>query len=584
MYYVNSGYDSADQGRPYFQLPDKGAFFLNEYPPVSQQFIATVPNGPISAPAASTNSGDYFSHPVAPPNQWGATENPQMFGQFTVAQHNTKNQPLNQRRSSVTNKTRHRLHLSQSFTNSGQPIPVFVSSDPETQNHEHYDFNQQQKHHIHDHSHPLNDHLQDHSHQDHADHQNHLQNQHQKNQHQYHPQNYQDLPAPAQRKKKGKKPGFHLALDNLQAPNALHQFQLQMLDSAHSAHSDSSFEMTYHHMQISDPDVLFNHGSGELGMEGQENVTPLMNPPHAAENGYFGGFDSVNSENEFSGYFVDTDMPGGYLSVPRRPEIRMTKSADNNSDMDNYINYPMDEFEALHDLPGGHNLNQYNFVKSEDFMKTAERFVPIKGEEQYLAVKQEEQFRPLISPEINPSPGVGQNQFFNFPESLPRLERSVSAQSAIAKTGEKKSSSKKKAPKGTVCTICDRYISRDFSRHMRIHDEIGRFRCVFPNSCNHRSGKFNRPYDYKKHLLNMHFKFDNPKAKAAPNLTEKLLVWGSCMACGLQFIGNDWLEQHVLTSDICKRCPELNKHEKLQSEEIDRMDQLERIEHLDDSE
>lgn len=126
-------------------------------------------------------------------------------------------------------------------------------------------------------------------------------------------------------------------------------------------------------------------------------------------------------------------------------------------------------------------------------------------------------------------------------------------------------SSKKKLMKGTVCSICDRFISRDYSRHMRIHDEAGRFKCVFPSGyCNHKSRKFNRPYDYKKHLLNMHFRFDEVAAKLAPNLTEKLNAGGYCTACGKRFLASEWLENHILSKDAETKCYKLQELEQVQ--------------------
>lgn len=127
--------------------------------------------------------------------------------------------------------------------------------------------------------------------------------------------------------------------------------------------------------------------------------------------------------------------------------------------------------------------------------------------------------------------------------------------------------SKRKLMKGSVCAVCDKFITRDFSRHMRIHDETGRFQCVFPvGYCNHKSRKFNRPYDYKKHLLNMHFMFDDVTAKLAPNLTEKLDVTGKCTACGEEFKASDWLDNHILSSDPTKKCFKLIELEQAQME------------------
>ncbi|KAK6458289.1 uncharacterized protein RJT20DRAFT_133725 [Scheffersomyces xylosifermentans] len=106
-----------------------------------------------------------------------------------------------------------------------------------------------------------------------------------------------------------------------------------------------------------------------------------------------------------------------------------------------------------------------------------------------------------------------------------------------------------------VCSVCGKRITRDMSRHMRTHQSESRFTCKFPKSqCRHKSGKFNRPYDFKKHLLNRHFKFENLAIKRLHNLSDKLNHWGTC-PCGLRFIGKDWLDEHILTEDPSKKCP-----------------------------
>lgn len=129
---------------------------------------------------------------------------------------------------------------------------------------------------------------------------------------------------------------------------------------------------------------------------------------------------------------------------------------------------------------------------------------------------------------------------------------------------DKPEGTKRKQMKGSVCAVCDKFITRDFSRHMRIHDDTGRFQCVFPSGyCHHKSRKFNRPYDYKKHLLNMHFMFDDVTAKLAPNLTEKLDATGKCTACGQSFKAADWLESHILSSDSSKKCYKLVELEQI---------------------
>lgn len=106
-----------------------------------------------------------------------------------------------------------------------------------------------------------------------------------------------------------------------------------------------------------------------------------------------------------------------------------------------------------------------------------------------------------------------------------------------------------------TCTICGKKITRDMARHLRTHQEELRFVCVYymKGKCSHKNGKFNRPYDFKKHLLNRHFNFDNATVKSFHNLLEKLRHEGMCN-CGSRFMGGSWLDEHVLTKstqDLC---------------------------------
>lgn len=435
-------------------------------------------------------------------------------------------------------------------------------------------------------------------------------------------------------------------------------------------HSDSSNEVGYDNLQIMDPDVFLQHGgNGDLD-KGQENITPLMHPPHTSEHGYFGAFDPPEMR-----YNADS-MLGGYLTVPPEADEQQSRNSDANSELDNYVSYSIDGYNEYYDYAtdehgngledaGPQNHDYYN----NDETRADASFIPLMleregGQEQRshsdnqlgethrvrphnadISVpesqhyqsqnarvqaaqhdfqhagnhqhqqmehsqdlhadsqngsrqgsrhgsrhgsRQEEysRFRQESFQEQDDHQGQsdeGQEEYFEdlhtdsshqqtpaFPPSRPGLERSVSVPSALGKSLDKKAlAKKKKLPKGTMCTICDKYISRDFSRHIRIHSEVGRFQCVFPRSyCKHRSGKFNRPYDYKKHLLNMHFNFDDPSAKSAPNLTDKLHKPGLCMACGQKFFGNDWLDHHILTKNQSNRCPELYNFEQEQLLEL----------------
>ncbi|KAI5956766.1 hypothetical protein KGF54_000383 [Candida jiufengensis] len=168
-----------------------------------------------------------------------------------------------------------------------------------------------------------------------------------------------------------------------------------------------------------------------------------------------------------------------------------------------------------------------------------------------------------VSQYINPEDD-NENKFSN----LQKIKSNHSVNSATSEKFDQQSTTtttpktKKRAAKGAVCPICDKYISRDLTRHMRIHNEIGRFQCVYPkHMCNHKTQNFNRPYDYKKHLLHSHFKFDDPKGKNANTLGDKLPIPGACMACGTRFVASDWLSEHVLTKDLQKRCVYIEEYQ-----------------------
>ncbi len=128
-----------------------------------------------------------------------------------------------------------------------------------------------------------------------------------------------------------------------------------------------------------------------------------------------------------------------------------------------------------------------------------------------------------------------------------------------AKNGGKRKSTYHDKPDNHICPICNEYLVRDLPRHMRIHEPDGRFKCPFPRHlCRHKRGQFNRKYDFKKHLLHTHFRFDYDKiVNRFKNLNSKLGHEGVCVHCGRRSTGEDWLENHILTSDENKRCKAL---------------------------
>lgn len=103
------------------------------------------------------------------------------------------------------------------------------------------------------------------------------------------------------------------------------------------------------------------------------------------------------------------------------------------------------------------------------------------------------------------------------------------------------------------CPTCHKYFRRDLPRHLRTHETVARFTCPFSRDrCPHKRGQFNRPYDFKKHLLHGHFTFDEQKkVRGFRNLQSKLDYWGTC-GCGERFKAGDWLDNHVLGGD--RRC------------------------------
>lgn len=97
------------------------------------------------------------------------------------------------------------------------------------------------------------------------------------------------------------------------------------------------------------------------------------------------------------------------------------------------------------------------------------------------------------------------------------------------------------------CPVCKKYFRRDLPRHLRIHQRVARFVCPYPrDQCSHKRGQFNRPYDYKKHLLHSHFQFDEAKlVRGFRDLKSKLTHYGSCN-CGKRFRADKWLDDHVM--------------------------------------
>lgn len=364
--------------------------------------------------------------------------------------------------------------------------------------------------------------------------------------------------------KKPRKPELFLPLDNLNnISNTNHittggdlgfgKFLPKFPDF--SAFSDSSVATNYERMRILEPDLRFdnsnpidtynNNDNGEFEFYNfQDNVTPLMQPPGSDTNGYFGykGGDgnspfladlsapnqnqSQNSQMHSSAYLQVAESKSQYLHSESLPQLQQSDGQSmptNTNQSDSRSGFVFQPY--FDDI--GVELMSFDDLPKESIH---EGKLKVEGDEKSK------------SPE--PSPGL----FVTRPKfERSSLTNSVNSAPALDKA------KKKRFPKGSICKVCGKYISRDMTRHMRIHDETGRFQCVYPKEmCNHKTGNFNRPYDYKKHLLHIHFEFDDPKGKTAHTLTDKLPMTGSCKACKQRYTASDWLEKHILSVE--ERC------------------------------
>lgn len=413
-----------------------------------------------------------------------------------------------------------------------------------------------------------------------------------------------------------KKPVFHLQLDNVKkcvptitssqsdsgtdywnrTPSGHVRRRLASTTMANLANG-SNLKSNEDDLKIADKDLSFADRNFAIPTF---NLTPSMDPP-GNPNGYF-------ELNNTPGVNENLATSGGYFS----PAINDNSVNNFNKTFEDYLQ----EAEKLSDHKGTGdsnneniaNVNQADVVDLQqdtlvtnftelDIPQNQNMFTPLNFEssigDDFLSSENEAQLDRdrLYSNEITPqylTVGSGDeedDQRLDFRLQLPTLQKTVSSQSGhspasvgsdlvySASTGFTPPTTstatatntatttlskplKKRVSKGAVCSVCDKYISRDIARHMRIHDEVGRFQCVYPKSmCNHKTQNFNRPYDYKKHLLHLHFVFDDPKGKTANTLTDKLPIMGTCEACGARMIANDWLESHILTKDPKVRCP-----------------------------
>ncbi|KAL6454028.1 hypothetical protein SBY92_003483 [Candida maltosa Xu316] len=410
-----------------------------------------------------------------------------------------------------------------------------------------------------------------------------------------------------------KKPGFHLKLDGLR----------KVSPTITSSQSDSGTDYWnrtpsggYSRSKLSFTPAFANQAEAEEDAEAYNlkllerdfeivdpnltipsfNLTPSVEPP-SSRNGYFdahhnllnngpattGGFFSPaindNSVNHFNKTFEEYLQDANKTSTDYRPPQNTLDTNFTELDIpqdNNQLFAPLqleqtisNEFLSAEDeniLPNDHGYS--NDMNSQYLGSTTTSNRVVSGEPPHQQQQYQSDGRynpPVLQRTVSNQSGHSIVSLGSESTRSTSTNVNVTANSPIMVNTSTSSitsgkPSKKRVSKGAVCTVCDKFISRDIARHMRIHDDVGRFQCVYPKEmCTHRTQNFNRPYDYKKHLLHSHFLFDDPKGKTANTLTDKLPIQGSCSACGVRFVAGDWLDSHVLTKDKDKRCPYINQ-------------------------
>ncbi|CAN3374873.1 hypothetical protein DIURU_002614 [Diutina rugosa] len=113
-----------------------------------------------------------------------------------------------------------------------------------------------------------------------------------------------------------------------------------------------------------------------------------------------------------------------------------------------------------------------------------------------------------------------------------------------------------------TCPQCGKSNFSNLRRHLKIHRSTAKFQCQFPRSvCNFKINSYNRSFDFKRHLVNKHFKFDDKKlSKAVSSLSQKAEYLGHC-PCGWHGSCQEWLDTHILVDDDNpQRCPYYHRY------------------------
>lgn len=387
----------------------------------------------------------------------------------------------------------------------------------------------------------------------------------------------------AKRGRPRKKPGFHLKLDGINKkvnlPNRL--VSSSQSDSGTDywnrtpggvSHGPLRLSMTLTREDFDvKRDMQLNEGTMYESVP-SFNLTPSVEPPAKSyfELDHTPGIDTVASGSYFS---PAAGFDGGVNNFNQSFEIYLNKgdhflNTQHEEIVDsNLMGFPIPEFreedageghqEPIKEefTPLGLSVDPYMSQNESSPGKTSgadvdnysqstySADIPQFNIDQYINSDEDHEVYPTVNQTLSNH---------SSPHSATSIGSEVNKQEPTTKSH---AAPKKKTSKGAHCPVCDKFISRDLTRHMRIHNEIGRFQCVYPREmCNHKTQNFNRPYDYKKHLLHLHFKFDDARGKTAHTLGDKLPLSGECVACGARYIASEWLSEHVLTRNEEHRC------------------------------
>lgn len=198
------------------------------------------------------------------------------------------------------------------------------------------------------------------------------------------------------------------------------------------------------------------------------------------------------------------------------------------------------------------NNQQYKVARSES---TVEPFESSSSNEtanyrSYPASNYSSSMNTSVIPHSFPPTFSATNSFPGLPQSYPDITSYINSNpNALLPAVESVFDDQ------TTCRICGRSNFMNLKRHLKIHGQIPKYICKFPkNICGYKNNSYIRLFDFKRHLINKHFRFKDKMVRKLITFTEKFEYPGEC-PCGYECIAQDWLNDHIMTEDELKRCP-----------------------------